>query len=128
VSGNPRGRAKGTKNIWTVLQEEIQAVVAFSENGKATKASKQVLAIKSAVNKAVKGDLRALQLILKLMETHAPADATQTDAEKSRKLAARQETDRQILEMLGLTPTAAPAQIASPGVPLAQPTTPPTQH
>jgi hypothetical protein len=75
-SGNPKGRTKGARNIWTILQDEAQIVVAFSENGKPTKASKTELAIKSAMNKAVKGDLRALQIILKLFETHAPSSET----------------------------------------------------
>lgn len=101
ISGNPKGRVKGVKNIWTVLQEEAQAVVSYSENGKPTKASKQTLAIKSAFNKAVKGDLRALQLLMKLFEKYAPAHQA-IEAQGSQTQAERHKSDRQVLDMLGL--------------------------
>ena len=107
-SGNPKGRAKGSKNIWTILQEEAQAVVAYIENGKPTKATKQRLAIKSAMNKAVKGDLKALHLITRLMEAHAPP---QTDAVSNGQQSAsdRELSDREILRMMGLSNDIAPS-------------------
>ncbi len=115
-SGNPKGRSKGSKNLWTILQEEAQTVVAFSENGKPTKASKQALAIKSAMNKAVKGDLRALQIVLKLFEKYAPPSAENNSGDNGHAAAVnRQEMDREILSMLGLIDTLSPA-VTAPGI------------
>jgi len=110
-SGNPKGRAKGARNIWTILQEEARIVVAFSENGKPTRASKQQLAIKSAMNKAVKGDLRALQIILKLFETHAPSSETGGRGTAAQTPAiSRKDMDREILDMLGLSEHLSPSE------------------
>ena len=102
--GNPKGRPKGAKNVWTILQEEANAMVAFTENGKPTRASKTALAIKSAMNKAVKGDLRALQIVFKLIETHAPPQVLDAASAPAHPQAAadRDEIDREILEALGL--------------------------
>lgn len=107
-SGNPKGRSKGSKNIWTILEEESEMIVVFSENGKPTKGSKKQLAIKSAMNKAAKGDLKALQLILKLHETHAPTSA-KGNASNPSSAASRAELDQAILDMLGLADALAPS-------------------
>ena len=113
-SGNPKGRAKGARNIWTILQEEARIVVAFSENGKPSKASKTELAIRSAMNKAVKGDLRALQIILKLFETHAPSPETVgRSAAVQAPAISRHEMDREILDMLGLSEHLSPSEASS---------------
>jgi len=113
-SGNPKGRAKGTTNIWTILQEEAQIVVPFSENGRPSKASKTELAIRSAMNKAVKGDLRALQIILKLFETHAPSSETGGRGTPAQTPAiSRQDMDREILDMLGLSEHLSPSDASS---------------
>lgn len=113
-SGNPKGRAKGARNIWTILQEEARIVVAFSENGKPSKASKTELAIRSAMNKAVKGDLRALQIILKLFETHAPSPETVgRSAAVQTPAISRHEMDREILDMLGLSEHLSPSEASS---------------
>ena len=127
ISGNPKGRVKGGKNIWTILQEEAQAVVSYSENGKPTKASKQTLAIKSAFNKAVKGDLRALQLLMKLFEKYAPAHQA-IEAEGSQTQAERQKSDRQVLDMLGLLSVLEPPADEPASAQPAPPSKPPTQH
>jgi hypothetical protein len=127
-SGNPKGRPKGAKNIWTILQEEADAMVAFTENGKPTKASKTTLAIKSAMNKAVKGDLRALHLILRLFEKHGPPH-TEVDAETAQQseiAANRVETDAEILEMLGLSAFVTPRRDTAPS-PVVPPEKPPVQ-
>lgn len=113
-SGNPKGRAKGARNIWTILQEEAQIVVSFSENGKPAKASKPTLAIRSALNKAAKGDLRALQIILKLFETHMPSSETGgRGAAAQTPTISRHEMDREILDMLGLSEHLSPSEASS---------------
>jgi hypothetical protein len=63
-SGNRQGRPKGSENIATVLQDELNARVAVTANGRRSKISMRRAAIMQAVAKAAKGDQRALLLIL----------------------------------------------------------------
>lgn len=62
-SGNPKGRQPGARSIRADLNDELRQEVAVSENGKTTMLRKQVLAVKALVNKAAKGDPRALSLL-----------------------------------------------------------------
>ncbi|MDQ8699206.1 DUF5681 domain-containing protein [Hyphomicrobium sp. LHD-15] len=63
-SGNPKGRPKGARNLDVAVQEELKQLVTVRENGRARRLSKRDVIAKSLVNKAVQGDLKALQLIL----------------------------------------------------------------
>ena len=128
-SGNPTGRPRYAKDLRTIVEEESNAIVTYTENGKLTKSSKRQLAIKGAMNKAVKGDLKALQFITKLMESLAPrrvggihAGASDTSAEE------REATDTQILQLFGLNledpsstePASSPVDPSSSHPPLTQ--------
>ena len=62
--GNPKGRPKGARNLTSVLESEINALIAYTENGKRKKISKLGASVRQAVNKASAGDLRALLIIL----------------------------------------------------------------
>jgi Family of unknown function (DUF5681) len=67
-SGNPKGRSKGTKNLKTDLMEELSERISISEGGKPKKLSKQRAALlKSLAAKAIKGDARAMNILLNLM-------------------------------------------------------------
>jgi hypothetical protein len=65
-SGYPQGRPKGSKNLRTLVEEELASKVSFRENGKAKKASKRQLIAKRVVNKAVEGDPKAIDVVLKM--------------------------------------------------------------
>jgi hypothetical protein len=79
-SGNPRGRAKGTRNFRTDLEEELGEKVEVSENGKPIRLSKQRLMVKSLVTRAIKGDARAtgilVGLLAKMLGSESGADET----------------------------------------------------
>lgn len=62
--GNPKGRPKVAKNLTTVLESEINALITYTENGERKKITKMGASIRQAVNKAAAGDLRALLIIL----------------------------------------------------------------
>ena len=62
--GNPKGRPKGARNLTTVLESEINALIPYIENGKRKKMTKLGASVRQAVNKAAGGDLRALLIIL----------------------------------------------------------------
>ena len=66
-SGNPQGRPPGIKNLKTDLFEELRESV-FVREGLTEKAlSKQRAMVKSLTMKAIKGDMRAATIVLKLM-------------------------------------------------------------
>ena len=77
-SGNPRGKAKGRKNLATALLEELSERVVVTENGRQRKLSKQTLILKRMVSDAAQGDAKARDQLLKLIgaiEQVAPDDA-----------------------------------------------------
>ncbi len=66
-SGNPRGRPKGTKNLKTDLMEELNEKIVIREGDRSQKVSKQRALLKSVVNRAIKGDARAIGIALSTM-------------------------------------------------------------
>jgi Family of unknown function (DUF5681) len=63
-SGNPAGRPRGSKNILTILEQELEQRVVIRENGKQKSVTKRRASMKQFVNKAIAGDPRALQLLI----------------------------------------------------------------
>jgi len=65
VSGNPRGRPKGSKNLAMLMKRALREKVAVQENGKRKLITKSEAIVKQFVNKAASGDLRALTQLAK---------------------------------------------------------------
>ncbi|MGC1685340.1 MAG: DUF5681 domain-containing protein [Candidatus Acidiferrales bacterium] len=68
VSGNPKGRPKGRRNLATVLAKTLHEKVVVNENGVRRKVTKLEAAVKQLVNKAANGDLGALRHLTALVE------------------------------------------------------------
>lgn len=66
-SGNPRGRAKGTRNLVTELSEELGERIPVREQGKSHSITKQRAVIKALTARAVQGDARAANLLLNMI-------------------------------------------------------------
>ena len=66
-SGNPRGRPKGTKNLKTDLMEELGEKILVREGDHARQVSKQRALVKALLTRALKGDVRAANLLLSMM-------------------------------------------------------------
>jgi hypothetical protein len=66
-SGNPQGRPKGTKNLKTDLAEELSEKILVHEGGQPRKLSKQRALVKALLTRALKGDVRAANLLLSMM-------------------------------------------------------------
>jgi len=93
VSGNPRGRPKGSLNVATVLTRTLREKVTINENGRRRTVTKLEAAVKQLVNKAAGGDLRALHQLTAL--------ARDAEAEQNVRDAQRQdlgELDRDVMQ------------------------------
>jgi hypothetical protein len=66
VSGNPKGRPKGSRNLATVLARALREKVVVNENGRRRTMSKLDAAVAQLVNKSASGDLVALRQLMAL--------------------------------------------------------------
>ena len=87
VSGNPKGRPKGSRNFMTLLAAELKLPVPIHEGGKSKKISKQHGIIKQHIGKALKGDDKAFGRLIPLMLAIDSKELTEvgqalTDAQK----------------------------------------------
>ena len=71
-SGNPKGRPKGARGFKTDLEEALDARISVTKNGKSVKISAQQALIARLMEKALKGDIRALAEIINLTVKHIP--------------------------------------------------------
>jgi Family of unknown function (DUF5681) len=84
-SGNPKGRPRGSKNLATLIEEELSAKVAVNEGGKRRILPKRVVIAKRFVNKAAEGDIRTLQTLFKVTDlalAEPERAATESEPEK----------------------------------------------
>jgi hypothetical protein len=74
-SGNPKGRPKGSRNIATLIEQELQKRVVITENGKKRTVTRaQALAMK-LVSEAMKGDAKCLTVMLDLQRRFGGSEA-----------------------------------------------------
>jgi hypothetical protein len=67
VSGNPRGRPRGSKNLKTDVLEEIGERVTVREGEKSRSISKQRAIVKAVVLRALRGDAKAVTTLIGLL-------------------------------------------------------------
>lgn len=95
VSGNPKGRPKGSLNLSTILMKALHERVVINENGRRKTVTKFEAALKQLVNKAASGDLRALFHLTELArEAEAKRAANETQSESLNEL------DRQVMQSI----------------------------
>jgi hypothetical protein len=63
-SGNKKGRPKGSKNISSVIREEMDTRFQVTENGRRKRITKREAVAKQLVNKAVAGDPKATAVLM----------------------------------------------------------------
>lgn len=79
-SGNPKGRAKGQRNLKSDLQAELQERIMVSEGGELKRITRQRALVKSTLTRAIGGDPRATAEILNLVQRLLEPDrATPTE-------------------------------------------------
>ena len=91
-SGNKKGRTKGSKNTYSLLNEILNQTVIANVNGKDLKVSKKALMLTQLINKGVKGEVKAITTLLPHM---LMADAKEED--KNKILSAMHQDDREII-------------------------------
>lgn len=92
-SGNPKGRPKGSKNTYNLLNEILNQKLEVVENGKKIKISKKSAMLTQLINKGVKGDIKAITALLPHM---LMADIK--EEEKDQVIAALNRDDKAIIE------------------------------
>ncbi len=93
VSGNPRGRPKGSMNVATAFMKALREKVVINEHGQRKTITKLEAALKQLANKGASGDLRALAQLIALAQ----------DAEAKQNVPGAQEpvtseVDREVME------------------------------
>lgn len=68
-SGNPNGRPRGSKNFSTVLKAELNKKVGVVEGGRQKTLRKVEVIATRLVNKSAEGDLKAIPVVLKQMQS-----------------------------------------------------------
>jgi len=66
-SGNPKGRPKGSLNVATALERELNQRVTIKENGVSRSITKFEAAVKQLVNKAASGEAKAIQFLMSML-------------------------------------------------------------
>jgi Family of unknown function (DUF5681) len=79
-SGNPTGRRRGSKNLSTILEEELEQRVVIRENGKQKTITKRRASMKQLVNQAASGEHRALQILINHLHELERRTATVEDS------------------------------------------------
>ena len=89
VSGNPKGRPKGSLNAATTLNKVLKELVVIVENGRKKKITKFEAAIMQLTRRAMTGDHNAIKLLLALVssaeqraEIETPPDRAMSRTEK----------------------------------------------
>src|SRR5271167_2987012 len=77
ISGNPGGRAKGSKNVSKLLLDALSEAVVVNENGQRKQITKAEAIIKQLVNKGASGDERSIKLLMAEMRSRLELDASE---------------------------------------------------
>ena len=91
-SGNRKGRPRGSKNMNTLLEQELKQRLVVNENGQRKELTKMQAAIKNLVNKGLT-DRRFMQLLLDAIRQMEARNETSPTAH-----APLEEVDQQIVE------------------------------
>lgn len=76
VSGNPRGRPKGSKNLSTLIKTELNRPLTVAQDGKKLKIKRKAALVKGLVNDALQGKDRPREKILDFIDRIEAADTS----------------------------------------------------
>lgn len=78
-SGNPAGRPRGTRNFKAAFMAELDHEVIVKEGGKEVRLTKQELMIKTLMNDALKGNLKAMGKVFEFVSRFRTEDRLEED-------------------------------------------------
>ena len=88
-SGNPRGRKRKSKELRQLIEAELDKLITITEDGQPKRITKREGLVTQLVNRGIKGDARALQLLIAHLEKHREVEPfTPTEADDAALLAA----------------------------------------
>jgi len=70
-SGNPKGRAKGSRSVGAILKDIIEQKIAVTENGKTRRMPALEVMLRRLVNDAMRGERNAMKLLLSFVDRYA---------------------------------------------------------
>jgi len=76
VSGNPKGKPKGSRPVGALLQEIIRQKIAVTENGKTRRLPVLEIMLRRLANEAMRGDQRSIKFLLALLEHYGESSQT----------------------------------------------------
>jgi hypothetical protein len=81
MSGNPKGRPKGSRPVGALLQEILRQTVAVNENGKTRRLPALEVMLRRLANDAMRNEKTALKFMLSLVDRYGQSSETelQTD-------------------------------------------------
>lgn len=93
-SGNPKGRPKQSRNLVSLIDEELDKSVVIQENGKQVQLTKREALVKRIVNAALSGDAKSTSALISMDQTRKEQEPeaielTATDAEQFERLQQR---------------------------------------
>jgi len=94
-SGNPRGRACGSKNLKTLLSEALNEPAIITENGRRRKITMREAIVRQVVNSSATPDLRAVRIVFDLLR-----DIEGQSEPASPDTSAFTEADEEVIEQL----------------------------
>ena len=95
-SGNPNGRPKKSKELNTLIRNELDKTIVVMEDGREKRITKREALVTQLVNRAIKGDAKPQQIVVahlqnnREIEPFVPTEAD--DAELLRALSQRPDT------------------------------------
>lgn len=84
-SGNPKGRPKGSTNVFALIEKLLQQRVSVRQDGQVRSLTQLEVMLTTLIRRAMQGDLKAVTAVLKLQE-HATErqEAAQAEADQPR--------------------------------------------
>jgi hypothetical protein len=85
-SGNPKGRPKKSRNLNTLLDDELNSTLSVREGDRERRLSKREAIIKRMVQGALGGDIRQLQFLFRHLESRNDPEPFRVTAEDEAEL------------------------------------------
>lgn len=67
ASGNPKGRPKGSKNFFTLLEQELNQMITVNEGGRRKTVTRMQAIVMRLISAALQGDPKAVAALLDLL-------------------------------------------------------------